>query len=87
MEDLRKSVEKLFGEAGDDVISLDILDKVAEDYISLEMLDKPLKKEKCTHLSPLMNCNVGGFAHAGCMGESFHSHCSLKALANRRTRR
>ncbi len=83
MEDARKSVERLFGEAEDGVISLDILDKVADNYISLDMLDKPMKKEKCRHLSPLMNCNVGGSGHAGCADENFHSHCKLRMLADK----
>ncbi len=85
MEDVRKSVEKMFG--NDEVISLDVLDNVQEDYVSLSILDRPPRNEKCRHLSPLMNCNVGGSGHAGCADENFHSHCGLKALANRRTKR
>lgn len=79
MDDVRRAVATLFGE---DYVSLDILDEpgTEENIVSLAILDKPLRREKCKHLSPGMNCNVGGFSHAGCLDESFHSHCKFKLL-------
>lgn len=80
MEDVRRDVASLF--ADNNYISLDILDKMPDEHISLNILDKPvsLPKKKCHLLSPTMECNVGGFAHLGCMDESFHSHCKFKLL-------
>ena len=83
MEDkVRKDVAALF--ADNNYVSLDILDKMPEEHISLNILDKPIRtekpREKCYLLSPTMECNVGGFAHLGCMDESFHSHCKFKLL-------
>lgn len=104
MEDVRKSVAKLFGE---DYISLDSLDNVkseekgefsplnildspveTETTINLGILDRPVHvpKQKCPHLSPLINCNVGGFAHLGCMDEAFHAHCKFRAAHEKRER-
>ncbi len=72
MEDVKESVKKLFG----------------EEYISLSMLDKPVSvpKEKCKHLSPLLDCNIGGSAHLGCMDGNFHAHCKLRLLHEKKSK-
>ena len=70
----------------DNHIPLDILDVFHqktdktkdERYISLDILDKKLRKEKCEHLSPVMDCFAGGFGHIRCFDQDFHENCSFK---------
>lgn len=49
------------------------------DYISLELLDDTKKEEKtCEHLSPTIECNVGGFGELRCTDPEFHGKCPYK---------
>lgn len=79
-EKIRRDVAALFGE---DYISLDSLDNV-----NPGILDRPVhvSRQKCPHLSPLINCNVGGFAHMGCTDPNFHEHCKFRAAHEKRER-
>ena len=102
MEDkIRRDIAALFDEGyisldvlnnvkeKEEYVSLNILDvKTEGGVINLSVLDKPVavKKEKCLHLSPLFNCNVGGFGHLGCMDPVFHNHCKFKLLYEKKFR-
>lgn len=79
-----------FSGRSSDHISLDILDRIIysqnysprekknDNYISLDILDKKPRKEKCEHLSPVMECFAGGFGHIRCFDQDFHENCRFK---------
>ncbi|MBI2075938.1 MAG: hypothetical protein HYT72_01680 [Candidatus Aenigmarchaeota archaeon] len=50
----------------------------SESYIFLAIPGKKPGKEKCEHLSPVLECFAGGFGHIRCFEPAFHENCRFK---------